>query len=168
MRNEAENSIDWDAASAAAMALGIEPSTLPRIQREEPIEPIRPLLVDPSFRLTDAEWLILEPLMPKPPVRQAVTSDDRLFLDACLFRQRASSRGLGWAFLPDELGKKNSRRGRFRRWAELGYFQRLYAELTHHPELSEKRRADLAGIAAEADRLCARVEVVRAQRRNGG
>ena len=63
------------------MALGIEPSTLPRTQRDAPIEPVRPLLVDPSFRLTDAEWQMFEPLMPKPPVPQpGIAIDDRLFL----------------------------------------------------------------------------------------
>ena len=132
---------------AVAAALGVCPTTLPR-SFEEPLEE-KPAPIDvitEGFELSDDEWALLRPLIPWHPV----ATGDRTFLDSVLWRERAKPSRRGWFYLPDGLGVIASVRGRFLRWAMLGHWDVINEAVQRMPELSERRKRDFAGIAADA------------------
>jgi putative transposase len=63
--------------------------------------------------LTDAQWEILEPLLPKPKPRGRRPTDRRLILNALFYFVRA---GCAWRLLPREYGPWETVYGYFRRW----------------------------------------------------
>src|SRR3954449_5404875 len=66
------------------------------------------------FVLSDTVWQKIEALLPGKKTDRGVTAkDNRLFLEAVLWRVRA---GLPWRDLPPEFGHWNSVFTRFRRW----------------------------------------------------
>jgi len=71
--------------------------------------------MDPGrFVLSDTVWAKIEALLPGKKSDRGVTAkDNRLFLEAVLWRARA---GLPWRDLPPEFGHWNSVFTRFRRW----------------------------------------------------
>ena len=72
------------------------------------------------------------PLLPGKATDPGATGkDDRLFLEAVLWRVRT---GVPWRDLPGEFGKGNSVFQRFRRWAKAGVFERVFAHLSGEPD----------------------------------
>ena len=83
--------------------------------------------------LTDAQWSLLEPLLPgKPgdPGQQA--KDNRLFIEAVLWVLRT---GAPWRDLPVELGNWHTTFVRFRRWTQSERWDGLLQYVSADPQL---------------------------------
>jgi transposase len=82
--------------------------------------------------LNDEQWERIAPLLPGKlgdPGRSA--ADNRLFVEAVLWLVRA---GAPWRDLPPCFGKWGTVWKRFRRWAEKGVFERVFAALSGEPD----------------------------------
>src|SRR5881628_1508097 len=81
--------------------------------------------MDPErFVVSDTVWEKIEALLPGKKSDRGVTAkDNRLFLEAVLWRARA---GLPWRDLPAEFGNWNSVFTRFRRWVRREVFERIF------------------------------------------
>lgn len=82
--------------------------------------------------LNDEQWTRIAPLLPGKdgdPGRSG--EDNRRFLEAVLWLVRTGS---PWRDLPPHFGKWFSVWKRFRRWAEKGVFERIFAELSADPD----------------------------------
>lgn len=82
------------------------------------------VLVDMVKRheLTDAEWVLLAPLMPTDPHKGGRWADHRRVINAILFRTRT---GIPWRDLPERFGPWETAAGRHRRWCLDGTWQRI-------------------------------------------
>ena len=77
--------------------------------------------------LTDAEWALLEPLLPdRSPQRGGRWMDHRLVIDAVLWRTRT---GTPWRDLPPCYGNWKTIYNRHRRWAIDGVWAALLEQL---------------------------------------
>ena len=84
------------------------------------------------FVLSDDVWLRIEPLLVgKPGDRGAAGANNRLFMEALLWRVRTGS---PWRDLPRSFGNWNSIFRRFRRWADAGVFESLFNSLSGTPD----------------------------------
>ena len=82
--------------------------------------------------VTDRVWTKVCPHLPGKATDRGVTAaDNRLFLEAVLWRVRTGS---PWRDLPLMFGHWNSVFQRFRRWAKKGVFERLFEELSEEPD----------------------------------
>ena len=82
--------------------------------------------------LDDAQWERIAPLLPGKegdPGRSG--EDNRRFLEGVLWLVRT---GAPWRDLPPHFGKWGSVWKRFRRWADKGVFERIFAELSADPD----------------------------------
>jgi transposase len=85
------------------------------------------------FVVSDAVREKIEALLPGKKSDRGVTAkDNRLFLEAVLWRVRA---GLPWRDLPPAFGKWNSVFKRFRRWVRARVFERIFKALSGEPDL---------------------------------
>jgi transposase len=78
------------------------------------------------FELTDAEWNLIQPLLPADPVRGGRWNDHRTVISGILFRERT---GLPWRDLPARFGNWKTVYLRKRRWALDGTWQRIAERL---------------------------------------
>ena len=84
------------------------------------------------FGITDSVWERVAPLLSGKASDRGVTArDNRLFLEAVLWRVRTGS---PWRDLPDEFGRWNSVCERFRRWVRAGLFERIFERLSGEPD----------------------------------
>jgi len=84
------------------------------------------------FVLTDEVWVHLErQLLGKQGDVGATSKDNRLFLEAVLWRVRTGS---PWRDLPADFGNWNSVFRRFHRWAEAYVFERIFKEINSVPD----------------------------------
>ncbi|MGI5163091.1 IS5 family transposase [Spirillospora sp. CA-253888] len=83
--------------------------------------------------LTDAEWQVLEPLLPRR-VMGRPRVDDRRVLNGIVFKFRS---GVAWRDVPERYGSWRSLHTRFRRWAADGTFTAMLQAV--------QARADAAG-----------------------
>jgi transposase len=84
------------------------------------------------FVVDDATWEKVATLLPGKPSDRGVTAkDNRLFLEAVLWRVRT---GLPWRDLPSDFGNWNSIFQRFRRWVRAGVFERIFERLSGEPD----------------------------------
>ena len=85
--------------------------------------------------ITDSMWALLEPRL-KPTGRNACGGKprlpDRAFLEALLYLART---GVPWRDLPGDFGAWDAVYHRFRRWIDNGRLQKLFEDVTEHPEL---------------------------------
>src|SRR5579863_7808046 len=72
------------------------------------------------FDLSDDEWALLEPLMPKS--RMCARADDRKIMNAIFYVLRT---GMPWRDLPERYGPYTTAYNRFNRWREAGVWDRL-------------------------------------------
>jgi transposase len=72
--------------------------------------------------LTDAEWALLEPLMPKQPRQGHRWADHRTVINGILWRTRT---GTPWRDLPPRYGNWKTVYGRHRRWSADGTWARI-------------------------------------------
>ena len=73
------------------------------------------------FDLSDEEWTLLEPLMPKS--RKSARSDDRKIMNAIFYVLRT---GMPWRDLPERFGDPIKIHTRFSRWAKAGVWKKLF------------------------------------------
>lgn len=78
------------------------------------------------FDLTDAEWRVIEPLLP-PQGLGRVRVDDRRVLDAIFYILRT---GAPWRDLPARYGPHTTAYNRFNRWSRRGVWGRVFEALT--------------------------------------
>jgi transposase len=76
------------------------------------------------FDLTDQEWALLEPLMPK--ARKSTRADDRKILNAIFYILRT---GAPWRDLPERYGPYTTAYNRFNRWSRRGVWKRGFEAL---------------------------------------
>ncbi|MGW4938980.1 IS5 family transposase [Streptomyces sp. NPDC004166] len=85
--------------------------------------------------LTDAQWAVLEPLLPKgkKPGRPPTWASRRL-IDGIRFRVRT---GIPWRDLPAEYGPWGRAYDLFRRWQRAGTWHRIFTELQARADAKE-------------------------------
>ena len=76
--------------------------------------------------LTDFEWSIIEPLLPRKS-RGVPRVDDRKVLNGILWRFRTGS---PWAEIPERDGPHTTCYNRFVRWRKAGHWDCLLAEIS--------------------------------------
>ena len=76
------------------------------------------------FDLSDEEWRLLEPLMPK--ARKRARKDDRKVLNAIFYVLRT---GMPWRDLPERYGPYTTAYNRFNRWSRRGIWKRIFDAL---------------------------------------
>lgn len=76
------------------------------------------------YALRDDQWNRIEHLLPGRPGSVGATAmDNRLFVEAVLFRYRA---GIPWRDLPERFGDWKNAHRRFSRWAEKGVWRQVF------------------------------------------
>lgn len=79
------------------------------------------------YALRDDQWAQIEHLLPgREGYVGGTAADNRLFVDAVLYRYRA---GVAWRDLPERFGKGKSVHQRFGRWAKSGVWARVFQAL---------------------------------------
>ena len=79
------------------------------------------------YALRDDQWERIKDLLPGRPETVGVTAkDNRLFVDAVLYRYRA---GIAWRDLPERFGSWKAVHTRFSRWADKGVWELVFREL---------------------------------------
>ena len=79
------------------------------------------------YGLRDDQWDRIMNLLPGRPGTGGVTaSDNRLFVEAVLYRYRA---GIPWRDLPERFGDWKNVHRRFSRWAETGVWEKVFQHL---------------------------------------
>ena len=76
------------------------------------------------FDLSDEEWALLEPLMPKS--RKSARADDRRIMNAIFYVLRT---GMPWRDLPERYGPYTTAYNRFNRWSRRGIWKRIFDRL---------------------------------------
>lgn len=133
-----------------AVVLNLSRETLPsglEIERSKPLSALEKAVE--GVELSDAEWHAIAPVFPKGVAHHA--RDDRGFLNACLWRERAKPFKKGWWFVPLIYGPTSSNRGRFLRWCKLGFWPKLHQALIESCALSDARLNEFFSIAEEAE-----------------
>ena len=77
------------------------------------------------FDLSDAEWVLIAPLLPNKP-RGVARVDDRRILNGIFYILRTGS---PWRDLPERYGPYTSVYNRFNRWAKAGVWVRVFEAL---------------------------------------
>ena len=78
------------------------------------------------YSLRDDQWHRIEALLPgKVGDRGRTASDNRLFVEAVLFRYRA---GIPWRDLPERFGDFRVIHLRHMRWSRTGVWERLFKD----------------------------------------
>jgi transposase len=78
------------------------------------------------FDLTDSEWAIVEPLLPKSGKRGGRWRDHRQVINGSCWVKRTGS---PWRDMPERYGPYSTAHGRFRIWAVDGTWARLKAQV---------------------------------------
>jgi transposase len=73
------------------------------------------------FDLSDEEWALLEPLLPKS--RKSARVDDRKIVNAIFYVLRT---GMPWRDLPARYGPYTTAYNRFNRWSRRGIWKRVF------------------------------------------
>ncbi|MFJ2864128.1 IS5 family transposase [Kitasatospora sp. NPDC087314] len=71
--------------------------------------------------LSDAEWELVQPLLPRPTMERP-RLDDRTVLNGIIWKFRT---GVAWRDVPERYGSWATLHTRFRRWASDGTFERM-------------------------------------------
>lgn len=78
------------------------------------------------FDLSDAEWRIIQPLLPNKP-RGVPRADDRRVLNGIFYILRTGS---PWRDLPERYGPYTTVYNRFNRWAKAGIWVNIFNALS--------------------------------------
>jgi transposase len=76
------------------------------------------------FDLSDEEWGLLEPLMPR--ARKSGRQDDRRIMNGIFYILRT---GAPWRDLPERYGPYTTVYNRFNRWSRRGIWKRMFDRL---------------------------------------
>ena len=74
------------------------------------------------YDLSEAEWRLIEPLLPNKP-RGVARVDDRRVINGIFYVLRTGS---PWRDLPDRYGPYTTVYNRFNRWAKAGVWLRIF------------------------------------------
>ena len=80
------------------------------------------------FDLSDEEWALLEPRLPKS--RKSARVDDRKIVNAIFYVLRT---GMPWRDLPACYGPYTTAYNRFNRWSRRGIWKRVFALFENLP-----------------------------------
>jgi transposase len=117
-----------------------------------------------SGDLTDAEWELVGPLLPRERGRPGRPGhENRPILDGILWRAREGAR---WRAIPARYGKWNTVWRRFARWRDLGVFEAVFAALAGSGA-AEERVQMLDSTVARAHQHAAGAKGGRPARRSG-
>ena len=84
-------------------------------------------LMSKRYALRDDQWNRIKDLLPDRQETVGVTAkDNRLFIDAVLYRYRA---GIPWRDLPERFGDFRVIHTRHSRWAKTGVWKRIFEDL---------------------------------------
>lgn len=84
--------------------------------------------------LTDAEWAVIKPLMPRPEPRGwPPVWTTREILNAIFYALRG---GIAWRLIPKDLPPRSTTFGYFSRWRYTGLFSRI----NHHLVMADRER----------------------------
>ncbi|MGH7928590.1 MAG: IS5 family transposase [Candidatus Binatia bacterium] len=101
------------------------------------------------MRLTDAQWAVVEPLIPRPPRRAdgrgRPRQDDRAILDGILWIMRT---GAQWDELPKRYPPKSTCHDRFQAWNRSGVIASILKSLAD--DLVERGELDLSECFVDA------------------
>ena len=86
-------------------------------------------------RLSDRQWQVIEPLLPRPSHMGRPRADDRRTLDAILFVLRSGCR---WDDLPRELGSPTTAWRRLKTWEEAGVWESIWRAVLASLEAQDK------------------------------
>src|SRR4051794_12292032 len=95
----------------------------------------------PSSSMTDAQWALVEPLLPPPGNTggrggRPEKHPRRRVLDAIFYIVRG---GIAWAALPAEFPPAKTVYGLFRRWVQAGAWTRLHDALRDRARIAARR-----------------------------
>src|SRR6185312_735617 len=117
------------------------------------------------YALRDDQWDRIKDFLPGRTGHVGGTAaDNRLFVDAVLYRYRA---GIPWRDLPERFGKGKSVHQRFGRWARSGVWARVFAALSADAD-NEYAAIDATIVRAHQHSAGARQKGAPATRRSGG
>jgi transposase len=84
------------------------------------------------YALRDDQWEHMKYLLPGRPETVGVTAkDNRLFVEAVLYRYRA---GIPWRDLPERFGDWKIVYNRYNRWSKTGVWEHVFKQLSHDPD----------------------------------
>lgn len=101
-----------------------------------------PIVVRPSYDsdLTDAEWLLIRPLLPRhPPNGADPTVSRREIVNAVLYLNK---HGCSWRGLPHDFPKWQTVYGYFRQCVKTGVWERLHDELRRAVRTAEGKQPE--------------------------
>src|ERR1700719_503403 len=108
------------------------------------------------FDLSDEEWVLLEPLMPKS--RKSARANDRKIMNAIFYVLRT---GMPWRDLPDRYGPYTTVYNRFNRWRKAGIWDRLMdAIVKTHDGNVQMIDSSIVRVHQHASGVKKRVEIV--------
>src|SRR4249920_3046962 len=108
------------------------------------------------FDLSDDEWALLEPLMPKS--RKSARADDRKIMNAIFYVLRT---GMPWRDLPERYGPYTTAYNRFNRWRKAGIWDGLMAAVTKaHGSKVQMIDSSIVRVHQHASGVKKRVEIV--------
>lgn len=76
--------------------------------------------------LTDAQWTLLQPMLPKPSTRGRPRAEARTMMDGIFYVLHG---GIQWRLLPHSFGPWSTVHGTYRRWRRQGLWAPLNARL---------------------------------------
>lgn len=91
--------------------------------------------------MTDAEWVLLAPLLPADPPRGGRWKDHRTVISGILFRERT---GISWRDVPERFGNWKTVYQRKRKWALDGTWESICDALRIDCDLPQGRDWTLA------------------------
>jgi transposase len=84
------------------------------------------------YALRDDQWERIKDLLPGRPGTIGVTAkDNRLFVEAVLYRYRA---GIPWRDLPERFGDFRVVHTRFSRWSKSGVWKQVFEHLANEAD----------------------------------
>src|ERR1700730_13008936 len=89
------------------------------------------------FDLSDEEWTLLEPLMPRS--RRSARADDRKVMNAIFYVLRT---GMPWRDLPERYGPYTTAYNRFNRWSRRGIWKQIFDTLASTSRGQRRKRGE--------------------------
>ena len=93
-----------------------------------------------SSSLTDKEWEIIKPLLPKKKRTKPPTWSKRQILDGVFYQLK---NGCNWSDLPQDLPPYSTVFWHYKQWRELGVIEEIMAVL--HGQVREKKTNKSSG-----------------------
>jgi transposase len=88
------------------------------------------------YEITDSEWERIKEMLPPENTGKAgrPSSDNRKALNGMLWVNRT---GAPWEDLPSRYGAKSTVHDRFKKWTELGIFEKIFEILSSDADLQD-------------------------------